>query len=158
MRKQLELPFRNKLTNFLNCSEHCSHMVNLGGESNRQLQVQLRTGWVGGRPRQKANRIARPGSNRKVNRRFESLNFLTPIQKRVVITKLFAPKFCAECTDRELHSSHGDPFRDHFYVYASRPKKWPRSQKRQCHKVVRTEILCRMRRSRAPQLSWRPFS
>ena len=24
--------------------------------------------------------------------------------------------------DRELHSSHGDHFRDHFYVYASRPK------------------------------------
>ena len=30
----------------------------------------------------------------------------------VIITKLIAPKFCAECTDRELHSSHGDPFRE----------------------------------------------
>ena len=35
-----------------------------------------------------------------------------PDPKNVVITKLLAPKFCAECTDRELHSSHGDPFRE----------------------------------------------
>ena len=34
---------------------------------------------------------------------------------------MFAPKFCAECTDRELHSSHGDHFRDHFCVYVSGP-------------------------------------
>ena len=47
---------------------------------------------------------------------------LTQIPKNVVITKLFAPKFRAECTDRELHSSHGDHFLDHFHVYVSRPK------------------------------------
>ena len=35
-------------------------------------------------------------------------------RKNDVITKLFAPKFCAECTGRELHSSHGDPFRELF--------------------------------------------
>ena len=35
-----------------------------------------------------------------------------PDPKNVVIPKLFAPKFCAECTGRELHSSHGDPFRE----------------------------------------------
>ena len=36
---------------------------------------------------------------------------LTPIQKNVVVTKLFAPKFCAEWSDREVHSSYGDYFR-----------------------------------------------
>ena len=46
----------------------------------------------------------------------------TPIQKNVVIAKLFAQSFCAECTGRELHSSHGDPFRE-------KSKFWPRSQK-----------------------------
>ena len=35
-----------------------------------------------------------------------------PDRKNVVITKLFAPKFCAEWSNRELHSSHGDPFRE----------------------------------------------
>ena len=39
--------------------------------------------------------------------------------KNVVITKLFAPNLCAECTDRELLSSHGDPFREHLFVYVS---------------------------------------
>ena len=39
-----------------------------------------------------------------------------PDPKNVVITKLFAPKFCAEWSNRELHSSHGDPFREHFFV------------------------------------------
>ena len=43
-------------------------------------------------------------------------------KKKAVITKLFAPKFCAECTDREIPSSDGDHFRDHFYVYVSGPK------------------------------------
>ena len=33
-----------------------------------------------------------------------------PDPNNVVITKLFVGKFCAECTGRELHSSHGDPF------------------------------------------------
>ena len=37
--------------------------------------------------------------------------------KKVVVTKTFAPKFSAECTDRHIHSSHGDRFRDHFCVY-----------------------------------------
>ena len=35
-----------------------------------------------------------------------------PDQKLAAITKLFAPKFCAECTGRELHSSNGDAFRE----------------------------------------------
>ena len=41
----------------------------------------------------------------------KSLN-LTTIQQNVVITKVFAPKFCAEWSNRELHSSHGYPFRE----------------------------------------------
>ena len=40
-----------------------------------------------------------------------------PDPKNVVITKLFAPKFCAEWSNREVHSSHRDHFRDHFHVY-----------------------------------------
>ena len=36
--------------------------------------------------------------------------------KKIIITKLFAPKFYAECTDRRIHSSHGDHFHDHFCV------------------------------------------
>ena len=46
---------------------------------------------------------------------------LTPIPKNVFATKLLAPKFCAECTDQQLHSSHGDYFRCHFCVYVSGP-------------------------------------
>ena len=81
-----------------------------------------------------------------------------PIPKNAIVTKRFAPKFCAEWSDREVHSSHEDHFHDHFYVYVSAPKNWPRSLKPHCHKVVRTEILCRMVQSRAPQLSWGLFS
>ena len=47
---------------------------------------------------------------------------LTPIAKNAFVTKLLAPKFCAEWSDREIHSSYGDPFREHFCVYASRSK------------------------------------
>ena len=36
-------------------------------------------------------------------------------------------------------------------------KSWPRSKKCRHHKVVRTEILCRMHRSRNSQLSRWPF-
>ena len=43
----------------------------------------------------------------------------TPIPKNVVVTKTFAPKFCTECTDRYIHSSHGDDFRNHFCVCVS---------------------------------------
>ena len=43
----------------------------------------------------------------------------TPIPKNVVVTKLFAPKFCAEWSDREVHSSYGDDFCDTFSFYAS---------------------------------------
>ena len=46
---------------------------------------------------------------------------MTPIPENVVVIKLFALKFCAEFTDLELHSSHGDPFRKHFFVYVSGP-------------------------------------
>ena len=42
-----------------------------------------------------------------------------PDRKNVVITKLFAPEFCAEWSNREVHSSHGDHFRDYFCVYVS---------------------------------------
>ena len=35
-----------------------------------------------------------------------------PDPKNVVITKLFAPKFCAEWSNREVHSFHGDPVRE----------------------------------------------
>ena len=38
-----------------------------------------------------------------------------------VVTKTFAPKFCAEWSDREVHSSHGDHFRDNVRVYVSEP-------------------------------------
>ena len=42
--------------------------------------------------------------------------------KNAVVTKTFAPKFRSEPSDREVHSSHGDYFRDHFCVYVSGPK------------------------------------
>ena len=48
--------------------------------------------------------------------------------KNIVFTKTFAPKFRSEWSDREVHSSHGDYFRDHFCVYASGPLSgnfWP---------------------------------
>ena len=44
---------------------------------------------------------------------------LTEIPKNVVVTKLFAPKFCAEWSDREVHSSYGDYFRENSCFYAS---------------------------------------
>ena len=43
----------------------------------------------------------------------------TPIPKNVAVTKTLAPKFCAECTDRRIHSSHGAYFRDHFCACVS---------------------------------------
>ena len=46
---------------------------------------------------------------------------IDPDPWNLIVTKLFAPKFCAEWSDRELHSSHGDHFRDHFHVYVSGP-------------------------------------
>ena len=49
------------------------------------------------------------------------VDFPTPIGKSIVVANRFAPKFCAECTDREIHSSYGDPFRDNFCVYVSGP-------------------------------------
>ena len=39
--------------------------------------------------------------------------------KNGIITKLLAPNFCAECTDGEIHSSHGDPFHEYFCVCVS---------------------------------------
>ena len=39
-----------------------------------------------------------------------------------VVTKTFAPKFRSEPSDREVHSSYGDYFRDRFCVYVSGPK------------------------------------
>ena len=40
-------------------------------------------------------------------------------KRNIIVIKAFAPKFCAECTDRRIHSSHGDYFRDHFCVCVS---------------------------------------
>ena len=45
----------------------------------------------------------------------------TAFSKSGVVTKTFAPKFCAEWSDREVHSSHGDHFRDYFCVNVSEP-------------------------------------
>ena len=45
---------------------------------------------------------------------------LAPVQKNIV-AKSLAPKFCAKWSDREMHSSHGDYFRDHFCLYVSGP-------------------------------------
>ena len=44
---------------------------------------------------------------------------VAPDPKKVVVIKRFAPKFCAEWSDREIHSSHGGNFHDNFYVYVS---------------------------------------
>ena len=55
-------------------------------------------------------------------------------QKNAVVTKMFAPKFCAEWSNREVHSSHGDHFRDHFWtiggsgdckIRSGNPGVWP---------------------------------
>ena len=43
----------------------------------------------------------------------------TPIPKNVAVTKTLAPKFCAECTYRRIHSSHGAYFREHFRACVS---------------------------------------
>ena len=43
-------------------------------------------------------------------------------------------------------------------LFVKIPKFGHNPKKSHHHKVVRTEILCRMHRSRAPQLSRRPFS
>ena len=129
------------------------------------------------------------------------LKIRTAFSKSGVVTKTFAPKFCAEWSDPEVHSSHGDHFRDNFCVNVSEPclgalsrspvsepclgvlsrspvsgpylgalsrspisepylgapsrgpKVDPAPEKCRRHKVVRAEILCRMIRSRGPQLS-----
>ena len=39
-----------------------------------------------------------------------------------VITKTLAPKFWSEPSDREVHSSYGNYFRDHFCVFVSGSK------------------------------------
>ena len=44
---------------------------------------------------------------------------VNPDQKNGVVTKTFAPKFRSEPSDREVHSSYGDYFRDYFCVYVS---------------------------------------
>ena len=51
-----------------------------------------------------------------------------------VVTKTFAPKFCAEWSDREIRNSYGDYFRDNFCVYVSGPKVDPDPKK--CPKLV----------------------
>ena len=44
---------------------------------------------------------------------------IDPNLKNAVVAKTFARKFCAEWSDREVHSSHGEHFRDNFYVHVS---------------------------------------
>ena len=45
--------------------------------------------------------------------------------KNAVVTKTFAPKFRSEPSDREVHSSYGDYFRDHFCVCVLGPLSGP---------------------------------
>ena len=56
---------------------------------------------------------------------FPMAEFLTPMAdspRSGVVTKTCVQKFCAEWYDREIHSSYGDYFREHFCVYVSGPK------------------------------------
>ena len=46
---------------------------------------------------------------------------VNPDQKNCVVTKTFAPKFWSEPSDREVHSSYGDYFRDNFCDCDSEP-------------------------------------
>ena len=50
---------------------------------------------------------------------------VNPDPKNGVVTKTFAPKFRSEPSDREVHSSYGDYFRDHFCVCVSGPLSGP---------------------------------
>ena len=47
-------------------------------------------------------------------------NWIADFSKSGVVTKTFAPKLCAEWSDREVHSSHGD-----YFVTISAPKLIP---------------------------------
>ena len=60
-----------------------------------------------------------------------------------------SPKLCSEWSDREIHSSHGDPFREHFCAYVSgqlsgspleplEHSGWPRSLERHGAEPVRS--------------------
>ena len=54
-----------------------------------------------------------------------------PDPKSGVVTKMFAPTFCAEWSDREVHSSHGDYFCESFDVFSrtiSDPKNHGQNQ------------------------------
>ena len=46
----------------------------------------------------------------------EPIPNVNPDPKNGVVTKTFAPKFRSEPSDREVHSSYEDYFRDHFCV------------------------------------------
>ena len=66
--------------------------------------------------------------------------FPTPIPESFVVAKLFAPKFRAEWSDREIHSSQ-----DYFRVFVSQgPKVDADPKKCRRRKDVGTEILCGM--------------
>ena len=67
------------------------------------------------------NRPNRTGTNRcePPNRTGTNRPDFQAFLENAVVTKLFAPKFCAEWSDREIPSSHGDHFRDYFSFYAS---------------------------------------
>ena len=60
---------------------------------------------------------------------YMTVDFPTPMvgfpalnPKNAVVTNTLAPEVCAEWSDREIHSSHGDYICDDFYVYVSGPK------------------------------------
>ena len=44
-----------------------------------------------------------------------------PDPQNAVVAKTFAPRFCAEWSNREVRSLDGVYFRDHFCVYVSGP-------------------------------------
>ena len=62
---------------------------------------------------------------------------LTPIPKIGVVTKTFAQKFCAEWSDREVHSSRGDYFRDSCCFHASGQFLPPLAEPREPNRVNR---------------------
>ena len=87
----------------------------------------------------------------KLNRRFESLKLLTPIQK------MSSSQSCSHRTSVQnapIESSTAITVT----LFVKNPKFDLDPKTCRHHEVVRTEIPCRMHRSRAPQLSRRPFS
>ena len=91
-------------------------MTQGGHEPNRNRQN--RTGTNRHEPTRTANRLE-PNRHEPPNRqnRTDANRPDFHFSENGVVTKTFAPKFCAEWSDREVHSSHGDYFRDHFCFF-----------------------------------------